>query len=304
MRLFVSYAREDRTDVDALVADLQHLGHDVWFDEQLLGGSDWWAEILSRIRAADVFVFALSPSSVSSIACLTELEYGNDTDRRLLPVMVRSTSLAALPAALVHAQYVDYSSTGSRDLAAALVRMPPSPPLPSPLPPEPTLPEPPLSSYWRRVISPEPMTRGEQHVMIADVRLESREPADAGVAYDVLVALGTRADLYADVSPSLRAALEATWSEVSPDDRASRVSPWADVPAWGWGYVIGICATAFVTLGLVPLIMGIRNRDRPRRRIQAWTMIVAGIAYLVVLVAFMIVGAISGESADQSSGSP
>ena len=86
LRIFVSYAREDRAVVEQVAIDLRNLGHDVWFDEQLLGGTDWWQEILRRIRGAHVFLFAISPSSVASVPCLTELGYADRTLRRLLPV--------------------------------------------------------------------------------------------------------------------------------------------------------------------------------------------------------------------------
>lgn len=290
MRVFVSYSREDRAHVDRIVADLTNLGHDVWFDQQLLGGTDWWAEILRRIEGAHVFLFALSPTSVASMACLTELQYANDTRRRLLPVMVRWTSPVALPASLAHAQFVDYANVGWTGLSAALVKMPPPPPLPDPLPPAPSLPEPPLARLRRIVVGPEPMSRGAQHEMIDDV-VRLGQHADQAAAYDVLQLLVNRPDLFADVDGRAQSALEELWSRVPSDERETRTSPWVKTPRWSWGYVIGMCALSFVTFGLVPLILGVRNRDRPLRRVQAWVMIVVAIGYLVFLIAIMITSA-------------
>jgi len=62
-KLFLSYGRENAAKVQALATDLADLDHEVWFDRELTGGQVWWDQILARVRACDVFVFALSPDS-------------------------------------------------------------------------------------------------------------------------------------------------------------------------------------------------------------------------------------------------
>jgi hypothetical protein len=289
VRIFVSYAREDRSDVDQIAKDLRHLGHEVWFDQHLLGGEDWWAEILRRIRGAHVYVFALSPDSVASLPCLAELEYANVTRRRLLPVMVRWTSPIALSGPLAHAQFVDYSAAGWQGLSMALTAMPPSPALPDPLPADPALPESPLARIRRRVLGTEELSRGAQHEMIDDIVREGRRSDQAAVAYDVLEALADRADLSADVGRRIQPAREELWAIVPSAERSRRSDPWAAVPPWSWAYVIGICALAIVTFGVAPLVIGLRNRGRRTRRVQAWIMILAAIGYMVLITVIVIV---------------
>ena len=46
-QLFISYARENKPDVEALVRDLDALGYQTWVDWSLRGGQAWWEEILS-----------------------------------------------------------------------------------------------------------------------------------------------------------------------------------------------------------------------------------------------------------------
>ena len=41
-QLFVSYARENKPDVEALVLDLDALGYQTWVDSSLRGGQTWW----------------------------------------------------------------------------------------------------------------------------------------------------------------------------------------------------------------------------------------------------------------------
>ena len=47
--LFISYARENKADVEALIRDLNALGYQTWVDSELRGGQTWWDEILRRI---------------------------------------------------------------------------------------------------------------------------------------------------------------------------------------------------------------------------------------------------------------
>ena len=55
-RILLSYAREDAAVVAEMAADLRALDHEVWLDQDLGGGQDWWDEILAdplvrRLRA-------------------------------------------------------------------------------------------------------------------------------------------------------------------------------------------------------------------------------------------------------------
>ena len=125
--------------------------------------------------------------------------------------------------------------------------------------------------------------------MIDDIVREGRHAGQTAAAYDVLEALGKRPDLLADVSGRVQSSLQELWTSIPSAERGSRPGPWAQVPAWAWAYVIGICALSFVTIGLVPLVIGLRNRDRPLRRLQAWIMIVVAVGYFVLLIALMVV---------------
>ena len=64
--VFCSYARRDGNAVSALASDLEKLGQEVWFDQQLSGGQRWWETILEKIRRCDCFLMAVSSASVRS----------------------------------------------------------------------------------------------------------------------------------------------------------------------------------------------------------------------------------------------
>ena len=46
----MSYARENKRDVDQLVEHLRTMGYETWVDSALRGGQDWWEEILAAHR--------------------------------------------------------------------------------------------------------------------------------------------------------------------------------------------------------------------------------------------------------------
>lgn len=79
-QVFISYGREDQEKVRSLAQDIEALGYQVWFDGDLTGGQAWWDCILSEIQNCDIFVFALAPASLDSLACK-----GDTNTRRSLP---------------------------------------------------------------------------------------------------------------------------------------------------------------------------------------------------------------------------
>src|SRR5215211_6864492 len=68
-RVFLSYARGDAGKVETLEDGLRSFGVDVWLDDALVGGDQWWQAILREIRSRDVFVQAVSPAGIESEAC-------------------------------------------------------------------------------------------------------------------------------------------------------------------------------------------------------------------------------------------
>jgi hypothetical protein len=74
-KLFVSYARETKRDVDQLVEHLGMMGYETRVDARLRGGQDWWEQILERIADSDVFIAVISHASLNSTACRREFDW-------------------------------------------------------------------------------------------------------------------------------------------------------------------------------------------------------------------------------------
>jgi hypothetical protein len=89
-RVFISYSRQDGTDVNLLAQKLENAGHKVWLDRSAIqGGARWQEEIVRGLGKASVFVIVLSPQSVASENVERELGLAHVTGKRILPVMLR-----------------------------------------------------------------------------------------------------------------------------------------------------------------------------------------------------------------------
>lgn len=187
--LFVSHASQDRSAIDGLLAVLRRTRQEVWLDDELGGGEAWWQAILEKIRGCDVFIVALSNTSLASKPCLAELRYAQALYRPILPVQigpvdsVRVTPLAAT-------QIVDYrnptSDTEIRLIEALQKRTAQCGPLPATLPEEPEVPFAYLMRLATVLASPE-LSHYEQAGLVSELRNKLDEDcADLAAHRDIV----------------------------------------------------------------------------------------------------------------------
>lgn len=134
--------RPQRPAVRLLVQGLQVLGHDVWLDEALAGGQEWWDTLLSQIRQCDALVAIVARASLDSEPCKREREYAAQLKKAIVPVMLEPIA-RELPRDLALLQVVDYTNPGPEAafrLAAAFAGIKPASTLPEPLPLPPPIP--------------------------------------------------------------------------------------------------------------------------------------------------------------------
>ena len=210
--LFISYSRSNEQAVRALAGDIEALGHDVWLDHELTGGQSWWDEILRRIRACDVFVFALSPASLDSTACKREFRYAEALNKRVLPVLLADgVSINLLPPALSAIQYVDYRAP-SREAALALARtvlnLPPPNPLPDPLPEPPEVPISYLTELKDQVDSSGILKFDEQAALAFRLKERLNDPEVADDVRGLMRRFRARPDLLARVAEDIDVVLD------------------------------------------------------------------------------------------------
>ena len=102
MRIFLSYAWQDREQAKSIYLALRDQGHRVFFDRaDLPSGDEYHNRIREAIEGSRLFVFLISPDAVDAQSyTLTELEIVEKARVKLLPVMLRETDIATLPASL------------------------------------------------------------------------------------------------------------------------------------------------------------------------------------------------------------
>lgn len=107
--VFVSYAREDLPFVRRLTAALQARDRDVWGDlDDIIPSARWREEIRTAITEADAVVFVITPDSVASEVCRTELDYATEASKRLVPVIARETPAGSVPPALAELNWLPF----------------------------------------------------------------------------------------------------------------------------------------------------------------------------------------------------
>jgi serine/threonine protein phosphatase PrpC len=208
-KVFISYARQNKPDIEQLVEHLRVLGCDTWHDSSLHGGEDWWQQILQRIADCDTFIAIISRDALTSTACRREFDWAESLNKPVMPVAVEPPP-KALPGRFSKRQIVDYSDRGSRDraalrLAGGLATLPGAPPLPDPLPEQPAPPLSYLTNLVDLVSQPEPLDHGQQRDVLHQLEpaLHSIDPEERRGGSEILEMLSARDDLYADVYLSI-----------------------------------------------------------------------------------------------------
>ena len=116
--VFISYSRADSDLARKLNDALQMQGKTTWFDqESIASGSDFKQEIYRGIKACDNFLFILSPRSVNSTYCASEVEYAASLHKRFVTVLHQEVNTADLHPELAKVQWIDFNQN-QRDFNA------------------------------------------------------------------------------------------------------------------------------------------------------------------------------------------
>jgi tetratricopeptide (TPR) repeat protein len=118
MRIFISYAHVDWQFVGQLANRLRRF-HDVWFDESIHAGQDWWQTILEQLDWCECFVYVLSPESLASEYCRKEYDEARGLEKYIVPVRLQTN--IELPDTLQHIQYSEFATRLFEDALADLI---------------------------------------------------------------------------------------------------------------------------------------------------------------------------------------
>jgi hypothetical protein len=216
MKLFISYSSQDREIVTSLVKDLEgliktlHPGSEfgVWYDQELIGGHDWWDGILYAIEACDLFVFALTASALESDACKREINYGHQLNKRILPILLADdVDTTLLPLALQRIQWIDYRRWDSKEahhnLLRGLANLPQPQPMPDPRPPRPEAPVSPMALIMQQLQAPA-LDLQTQAGLVHQLKQYLNQPRHSSQSRQMLERLAQHPDLRASIGQEIK----------------------------------------------------------------------------------------------------
>src|ERR1043166_5402577 len=125
MKIFLSYASEDREQAKSIYLPLHEQGHRVFFDRSdLPAGEEYHNRIRKAIEASDLFVMLVSPYAIDNGSyTLTELDIAERAGARLLPVMLRKPDVESLPAAIKAVTFLETDGSLPGAVAAEVHRI-------------------------------------------------------------------------------------------------------------------------------------------------------------------------------------
>jgi sulfatase modifying factor 1 len=129
MRVFLSYASEDRASADAIRVALHNDGHDVFFDrEDLPPGGEFHTRIRRAIEESDFAIFLISPRALDAGSyTLTEMSIAEkmwpSPDGRILPVILERVDMKSLPAYLSSVTFLETAGNIPAEVAHAVNRV-------------------------------------------------------------------------------------------------------------------------------------------------------------------------------------
>jgi formylglycine-generating enzyme required for sulfatase activity len=103
MKIFISYASQDRAQIEPIRYALEEQGHDVFFDrDDLPPGESFTTRIRSAIERCDLFICCITPDTIDAGSyTLNELEIARRVfprpSGRVLPVVIRKVPFDQIP---------------------------------------------------------------------------------------------------------------------------------------------------------------------------------------------------------------
>ena len=121
--VFISYSRSDCDFAHRMNDNLQVNGKTTWFDQESIAAtSEFQKEIFKGIDDSDNFIFIITPDSIASTYCVSEVEYAVEANKRIIPVLYRKTNLENIPDGLKKRQWINFLNTTFEIAYSELIR--------------------------------------------------------------------------------------------------------------------------------------------------------------------------------------
>ncbi len=114
--VFISYSRSDGGFVRKLLEQLKRSGREVWVDlEDIPPTARWLAEVKAGIEATEAFVFVISPDSIASEVCQTEVAHAAGLNKRIVPLVRGDVDERLVPEPLAQRNWIFFRDDGEFD---------------------------------------------------------------------------------------------------------------------------------------------------------------------------------------------
>lgn len=125
MKIFLSYASQDREAAKSIYLALRNQRHTVFFDRaDLPAGEEFHNRIRSAVEDSDLFIFLISANAVDAGSyTLTELDIAEKAGVKLLPVALGNVDLERLPALLKAVTFLQTDGNLPAAVAAEVYRI-------------------------------------------------------------------------------------------------------------------------------------------------------------------------------------
>jgi formylglycine-generating enzyme required for sulfatase activity len=125
MRIFLSYASQDREPAKDIYLALSDQGHNVFYDRaDLPAGDEYHNRIRTAIEKCHLFLFLISPNAIDAGSyTLTELDIADKSRVKLLPVMLEKTPLDKLPGSIRAVTFLESDGNLPAAVAAEVHRI-------------------------------------------------------------------------------------------------------------------------------------------------------------------------------------
>ncbi len=115
-QVFLSYAEEDEGNMTKILNFLRRHGITTWTRKtDIQSGEDFQEAVKKGIEQADNIVYISSPHSQSSALCQMILDYAIDLKKRIIPILVSSSSIEGAFDKLKDLQYINWADPRYRD---------------------------------------------------------------------------------------------------------------------------------------------------------------------------------------------
>lgn len=112
-KIFVSHSAQDRSFVDREIIELLHShGLETWYSkDDILSAAHWERNIVSGLKACDLFLVVLSPRSAQSEWVRDEVHWAiQNRSQQIIPVLMETCNLEDFHLRMPRIQFVDFRS--------------------------------------------------------------------------------------------------------------------------------------------------------------------------------------------------